>query len=215
MGEVRVSGPRYQQVAVDIAAKIASRQYQVGERIYARSLLSSAYAVSPETARRAVGVLADLGIVKANRGSGVEILSWERANQFLRQYEDVETLSGRRRKTLDHLSQLYQQAEELKKEVQGLVEYTEQFQWSNPLVPYEALVRKGSSCVGKSLRELNFWQNTGATVVAVRHGDQLVLSPGPHQGLALGDTVYFVGNESSVQRVAHLLEAPAAEPQKE
>ncbi len=85
MGEVRVSGPRYQQVAVDIAAKIASRQYQVGERIYARSLLSSAYAVSPETARRAVGVLADLGIVKANRGSGVEILSWERANQFLRQ----------------------------------------------------------------------------------------------------------------------------------
>ena len=37
MGEVRVSGPRYQQVAVDIAAKIASRQYQVGERIYARS----------------------------------------------------------------------------------------------------------------------------------------------------------------------------------
>ena len=117
MGEVRVSGPRYQQVAVDIAAKIASRQYQVGERIYARSLLSSAYAVSPETARRAVGVLADLGIVKANRGSGVEILSWERANQFLRQYEDVETLSGRRRKTLDHLSQLYQQAEELKKEI--------------------------------------------------------------------------------------------------
>ena len=29
MGEVRVSGPRYQQVAVDIAAKIASRHYQV------------------------------------------------------------------------------------------------------------------------------------------------------------------------------------------
>lgn len=205
MGEVRVSGPRYQQVAVDIAAKIASRQYQVGERLYARSLLSSAYSVSPETARRAVAVLADLGIVKATRGSGVEILSWEAAKKFLRQYEDVETLTARRRKTLTHLSQLYQQAEELKKEVQGLVEYTEQFQWSNPFVPYESTVQPGASCIGQSLRDLNFWQNTGATVVAVRHGDQLVLSPGPHQGLDQGDMVYFVGNESSVQRVAHLL----------
>lgn len=207
MGEVRVSGPRYQQVAVDIAAKIVSRQYQIGERIYARSLLSSAYAVSPETARRAVAVLADLGIVKANRGSGVEILSREEAKKFLRQYEDVETLSARRRNTLEHLSQLYQQAEELKKEVQGLVEYTEQFQWSNPFVPYEAKVHSGSACIGKSLRELNFWQNTGATVVAVRHADQLVLSPGPHQDLSHGDTVYFVGNESALQRVTHLLEA--------
>ena len=47
----------------------------------------------------------------------------------------------------------YRVKEELKKEVQGLVEYTEQFQWSNPLVPYEASVRKGASCAGKSLRE--------------------------------------------------------------
>ena len=71
--------PRYQQIALDIATQIVKRQYRVGDRIYARSSLASRYHVSPETARRAVCLLADMGIVEAEKGSGVEILSVEAA----------------------------------------------------------------------------------------------------------------------------------------
>lgn len=94
--DVPVSSPRYRQVAVDIAAKIVNRQYRVGERIYARSLIASTYSVSPETARRAIAVLADLGIVEATKGSGVHIISYDNAMKFLRQSKDYKTLSGYR-----------------------------------------------------------------------------------------------------------------------
>ena len=63
--------PRYQQIALDIATQIVKQQYKVGDRIYARSSLASKYHVSPETARRAICLLADMDIVEAEKGSGV------------------------------------------------------------------------------------------------------------------------------------------------
>ncbi|WZU02851.1 hypothetical protein MGH68_08340 [Erysipelothrix sp. D19-032] len=39
--------PRYQQIAMDIAARIARNDFEEGQRISGRSVLSSEYAVSP------------------------------------------------------------------------------------------------------------------------------------------------------------------------
>ena len=61
--KIRIVSPVYQQIATDIASKIASGHYQVGEKIYARSVLASQYGVSAETARRAIAILADVDIV--------------------------------------------------------------------------------------------------------------------------------------------------------
>jgi DNA-binding GntR family transcriptional regulator len=69
------SGTRYQEVAQDFAAKIAAGDYKQGDKIYARSALASQYGVSSETARRAICVLSDIGVVEAVKGSGVVILS--------------------------------------------------------------------------------------------------------------------------------------------
>ena len=52
--------------------------------------------------------------------------------------------------------------------------------------------------LGKSINELNIWHSTGATIVAVQQGDQLLISPGPYTKLEAGNTIYFVGNELSV-----------------
>ena len=76
--------PRYQQIALDIATQIVKQQYKVGDRIYARSSLASKYHVSPETARRAICLLADMDIVEAEKGSGVVILSVDNAARYLR-----------------------------------------------------------------------------------------------------------------------------------
>ena len=75
--------PRYQQIALDIATQIVKQQYKVGDRIYARSSLASKYHVSPETARRAICLLADMDIVEAEKGSGVVILSVDNAARYL------------------------------------------------------------------------------------------------------------------------------------
>ena len=90
--DVKVTSPRYQQIAADIAAKIASGHYKQGEKIYARSSLASQYGVSAETARRAVCVLSDMRIVDSTKGSGVVISSVENARRFIRQYQDTGTV---------------------------------------------------------------------------------------------------------------------------
>ena len=51
MSRTRVESPVYQQIAVDIASKIASGKYPVGEKIKGRTTLAGYYNVSPETIR--------------------------------------------------------------------------------------------------------------------------------------------------------------------
>ena len=84
---------RYQQLASDIASRIAEGSYQVGDKIFARSSLASQYQVSSETARKAVCVLAELGIVEAEKGSGVTVKSRENALLFISRKREAKTLS--------------------------------------------------------------------------------------------------------------------------
>ena len=107
--------PRYQQIALDIATQIVKQQYKVGDRIYARSSLASKYHVSPETARRAICLLADMDIVEAEKGSGVVILSVDNAARYLQQLTGVETMTSLRqsiRQDLDNQLLLAQQLRE-------------------------------------------------------------------------------------------------------
>ena len=84
--------PVYQKIAADIAAKIVDKHYQIGEKIYARSSVASQYAVSAETARRAICILSDMKIVETIKGSGVRIVSYEKAVQFVKQFRNVRML---------------------------------------------------------------------------------------------------------------------------
>ena len=78
----RILLPRYQQVAVEIAERIADQRYQVGEKIHARSTLASNFNVSPETARKAINVLVDLGIMEVRHGSGAYVVTGKSQSLF-------------------------------------------------------------------------------------------------------------------------------------
>ena len=71
----KIAEPIYQKIAIDIASKIAAGKYKTGEKIYGRSMLAAHYAVSPETIRRAMFMLQDVGIVAIESGSGSTVLS--------------------------------------------------------------------------------------------------------------------------------------------
>ncbi len=67
--KISLTKPKYQQIAVDVAEKIAEGKLHVGDKIHARSTLANQYQVSPETARKAIIVLVDLEIVKAKHAA--------------------------------------------------------------------------------------------------------------------------------------------------
>lgn len=63
--KISLTKPKYQQIAVDVAEKIAEGKLHVGDKIHARSTLANQYQVSPETARKAqevVNKLAEAGV---------------------------------------------------------------------------------------------------------------------------------------------------------
>ena len=84
MGSIKkIVAPAYQRIAVDIANSIADGKYTVGQRISGRTTLASHYGVSPETIRKAVCILQDVGVLSVTQGSGIEILSLENTIEFI------------------------------------------------------------------------------------------------------------------------------------
>jgi TrkA domain protein len=63
----------------------------------------------------------------------------------------------------------------------------------------------GSPYVGRSLGEAQIRSRTGASVVAVIRGDDVVPSPSPDFRFQLGDKVVVVGTEEGVHEAAKIL----------
>lgn len=202
---LKIQPPRYQQIAADIAAKIVSLDYKVGDKIYARSSIASQYGVSSETARRAICVLDDLNIVESTKGSGVVIKSCEEASKFVKQFKDIQTVS--------HLKQdLVQSMERQKKEMaffqnclSDLIDQTDRFRSFNPFIPFQITITKETPYLNKNISDMNFWHNTLATIIAIKRNDTLLMSPGPYASFLEGDLYYFIGDEECQERVREFL----------
>lgn len=159
--------------------------------------------------RRAVCLLADMGIVEAEKGSGVEILSVEAAARYLQELTGVETMTQLRAAIRADLEEQVRIAAEIKDKVSELMDRAERFQHLNPFNPFEITVEAGSICDGRTLAQVNFWQNTTATVIAIAHGGELMISPGASTQMQAGDVVYFVGDENAPARVDRFVKVGA------
>ncbi|MDF7626299.1 GntR family transcriptional regulator [Leuconostocaceae bacterium ESL0723] len=198
--------PRYHKIAREIAQHIVNRQFQVGQKLHARSTLAATFGVSAETARKAISVLADLGIVKPVHGSGVEVLSREKARSFLNQAQETSDIQAIHSQINDLISQQRQNLVQLNETMGTLFDQTQQIRQHNPMSPYEFIPATDSSKLNQSIGKLNIWQNTGATIIAILHEDDLVLSPGPYAVISPGDTVYFIGSEQSSLAIRQFFE---------
>lgn len=203
--EKKLRIPTYQKIAVDIASKIVENQYFIGEKIYTRSTLASGYHVSSETARRAISILSDLGIVETIKGSGVIIKSYEKALEFVREFKDLQTVNSL---IIDIKSSISRQKEEtlgLEKKITRLTENIARFQSINPFIPFEVIIKKNTPYLNKNISEVNFWHHTGATVIAIKRNNHTILSPGPYADFQENDVYYFIGDEDSYRRVMEFL----------
>lgn len=195
--------PRYQQIAVEISERIIENRYAVGEKLHARSTLASNFNVSPETARKAINVLVDLGIMEVRHGSGAFVASKEKAQAFLHQYKDVQSIQEIRKDILESVERQQQELDNFSDLLDVLVRQTKKVHNLSPFLPYELLLDEQASNLEKSVHELNIWQVTGATIVAIQTEDQLLLSPGPYAKFSVGNTIYFIGNELALQRMTN------------
>lgn len=208
-----VAVPKYQEIAADFAEKLVSGQYAVGEKIYARSTLASTYGVSSETARRALAVLADLGVLEVSGGSGAVILSIDKAVEFLRNFRNTAAVESLKDELLEGIQRQKEELDLFARHITALADKAEKYRAENPFIPYRMSVPADSPLLGRTLSQLNFWHHTGATVVAIRYNGELVMSPGPHAGIEPGCTIYYVGSCDCVPRVAAFL-APETEEKR-
>lgn len=203
--KTKVTSPRYHQIAVDIAHKIVEKQYKEGDKIFARSYIASQYGVSSETARRAICILAELGIVDMTKGSGVVIRSFEKALNFVSQYKDLETLNDLKKEMLDSVKRQEEEMSLFSKNLTKLIEKTERLQAVSSFMPQEIVISEQTPYLNQTISEVNFWHNTHTTIIAIKRGDNLIVSPGPYASFQVGDIFYFIGDETSDKRVVNFL----------
>ena len=191
---------QYLQIALDLATRIAQGELTEGSRIYGRSVLASEYGVSPETIRKALRLLADMKVVDVKPQSGAVVLSADSARRYIENFSEDADIQ---------LKALLAESAEVNRRmadtVSALVKGQDTFAAAGqPLPNYEVPVPKDSPLIGKSIGELKFWQSTGGTIVAIRRGQTVILSPGPYAELYSGDVIILVGSPSAAE-AAHRL----------
>ena len=62
--------PAYAQLVRILIGQIAAGEFRPGDRLPSEAQLCERYAVSPMTVRRVINILADQGLVTAERGRG-------------------------------------------------------------------------------------------------------------------------------------------------
>lgn len=201
MGKKHKTGEAiYQKIAADVAEKIAAGKYHEGELVPGRSLLAAQYSVSPETIRRAGMLLAEWGVTESN-AAGIKIISRQKASAVTSRLQSLNELALLKNSISEIIEMQHQQQKILENKIESLLSYIERTRLASPILPYEIIITSACKFLGKKISEINFWQQTGVTVVAINHGSSLDVSPGPNAVFADGDTFIFVGPEGSYSQV--------------
>ncbi len=195
----------YSQVAVDLAAKIARGDIAEGQKISGRSLTSSEYGVSPETIRRAFRLLSEMEIVDIQKNSGAIVLSKSKAAEYVMQFDAKKNMGYLKKRLYDLIEDRNRINNQIVEIVDQIIDINERFRNSDPLRSYEFEVHPDSPLVNKTIGESEFWQKTGATIVALRRDDKIILSPGPYAVFMPNDVIIVTGEFDISDRIDELI----------
>ena len=197
---------RYEQIAVDIASRIARHEYAVGDKLYGRSVLAGQYNVSPETIRRAVALLQSVHIVQVEAGRGIIVKDREKAVDYVEKFNQRKGLMAAQQEFAELLLNRQALDAEIEQQIKKILSYTSRMATLLPRVD-DIYVPEESPLVGKSLQEVDFRNQTGATVLAVERGSEEYLTPKSSDPIRANDILIFVGDEGSKAKVEALVNA--------
>ena len=195
---------RYQEIAIDIAHAVMMGEYHEGVKIHGRSTLAGRYNVSPETIRRAIAILQNVGVVRVNQGVGITITSKDMAERFIKSLdqkgeikvflEDLKGLMDVRRendvKIESHLNKLQGYADRI---------------MSRWMDGGEIQIGKTSPAIGKTLKELQVRERTGTTIVAVVRDGFEQFSPEAAFVLRSDDVLLAAGSPKGQEKLQQLI----------
>lgn len=187
----------YRKIAIDITKNIVNGKYAEGEKLFGRSVLASQYKVSPETIRKAVYLLKDVGILDTEKGSGVEVKSVEKAKQFVELNKEIENITIVKNEIEKWSQKHIKEVTDVIKKIEFIVDSTNRLKSSSNLIPFEINITKECTCIGKTIENIQFWHNTGGTIVAILRDNNLIVSPGPYAEVNENDVFYIIGNEEA------------------
>ncbi len=202
----RINPPQYLLIALDIANRIANKELTEDMKLSGRSLFAGEYNVSPETIRRALKLLADMKVVEIRSNSGVYVLSVDNAKRYIEHFDGFskqEQIQKDFEDAMQQQRQLSHKLEELSAEI--IRNRTAFSSFTVPFTNYEFKITKESFVIGKNIGKIQFWQETRATIVAIKRANYMILSPGPYAELYADDTIIFVGNHGCQTAVANFL----------
>lgn len=191
---------RYEQIAVDLAAKIAHHEYPVGTKLYGRSTLAGQYNVSPETIRRAVALLQSMKIVEVVAGRGIMVLDPEAAKLYLENFNQRKGLAQAQQEFADLLEKRRELDLAIESQIKKIMAFSSRLINILPKVE-EVEITKGSPLINKSLKEVDFRAYTDATVLAVERSGEEYLSPDSDMIIREGDILVYIGPEGAKEKV--------------
>lgn len=200
-----IATPAYRQIAIDIAKNIANGKYGKGQKLFGRSVLASQYRVSPETIRKAVFLLKDVGILETEKGSGIEVVSVDKAVEFIAMHCEVDSIASLKKEASGWIRAQTEQSEQMLQKIQRALSTVERLHTVSPLNPYRIEISADCKVIGKTVGETQFWLHTGGTVVAIQRGESLIVSPGPYATFCEGDIFFVVGTEEAYAATAGML----------
>lgn len=193
-------GAIYRSIALDIAQRIINDEFPEGTKLSGRSLLASQYNVSPETIRKAISLLKEEHVVSVSQGKEITILSTQKSYLFIEHskssdsiyslQQDAEKLLKKKREMDIHLEEI----------LKDIITYSDRLRNLSPYNPVEMEVSATSNVIGKTICDIKLWQHTGATIVAIRRGTEIIISPGPSAIIAAYDRIVVVGNSGILER---------------
>lgn len=191
---------RYEQIAVDLASKIAHNEYKVGTKLYGRSTLAGQYNVSPETIRRAVALLQSMNIVQVVAGRGIIVIDQDAAKQYLENFNQRKGLAQAQQEFAELLDKRRELDLAIENQIKKIMAFSSRLINILPKVE-EVEIKKGSPLIEKSLKEVNFRAHTDATVLAVERSGEEYLSPDSEMIIHEGDILVYIGPEGSKEKV--------------
>lgn len=201
---VETGQSRYEQIALDIAQKIVRGEFRIGQKLSGRSLLAGTYNVSPETIRRSIALLQNIGVVEAITGSGIIIRSSLLAKEYMEEYNERQEVLNLRNKISTLMNQRKALDAELEKELSRFLEYS--FQKASILQQIEEVVVSPDSwVVGKTIADTDIRHHTGTTIVTINRDGKEILSPPANLELKAEDVLVIVGTSGARQRLKNLI----------
>ncbi|MBU5436970.1 GntR family transcriptional regulator [Tissierella sp. MSJ-40] len=193
--------PRYVKIAVDIAYKIYKEELKEGHKLRGSSALAGEYNVSPETIRRAVILLQNMNVVEIREKSGTYVESKENAKEFIDKFTTTNSINN----LMTNIRKLRMEKMEIEKKIDEnielLIEHSIHFKNIDTTSHYEVSISSQSHLVEKTIIEAQFWQNTNATIIAIKRDNDTFLSPGPYFQFKEEDIICFVSSEENISKV--------------